>query len=548
MPTSLEPAAEPQTDSDEIDHEPLPDASALVDKTPEWFRSTRGGTLIVCILGVILCALYANRPLWHTDLWDHLNYGESMLANRQLPATEPLLPLAEGTPIVDTAWGSKVLTALLMKSPEGGLPALQFLHGLLVVLSLGLVGFTIKRLTESTPFAIVACFVFLAINWYEFLIFRPQTVGVLFFSLLACCQFSGCTKRNGAWWALPLLFVVWVNLHGSFVVGLLLLGLHAIGQFIDMVVATGSVSVAMKRGAGVRSFLQMQLCAAACLLNPWGLEVFLEVLRVGQHPNISSMLEWAPITLRSRQGQFLGGALVALFVCLQFSSRRLRAIEWVPLLVFVGLALWSGRMINWVAPLLGLLVGLHGAAGWRRFRRIRRPEYIVSGGLWTVVSLGLCWIAFGFTAFGAKTIHGREPEFHRMVSKETPLQVTEFLMETDLPRGITFAPAEWAGFLMQWEPKRLQPMVNLHVHVIPKEVWNDYMRLHSGASDWEGITDRYSVNLLVIDLDREPILARRVAADADWKRLFQDVQSAVYVRKAAKRSLPGRAPVEEPQR
>src|SRR6056297_1607270 len=107
-------------------------------------------------LCLVLVQCYANRPLWHSDLWDHVNYGRWILKTHTLPATEPLLPLAQHVPLVSTAWGSQAAAAAVLDSACGGLPAIQFVHGLLVVLALAAVGRLVWTQTDSVLFGMFA--------------------------------------------------------------------------------------------------------------------------------------------------------------------------------------------------------------------------------------------------------------------------------------------------------------------------------------------------------------------------------------------------------
>lgn len=514
------------------EEETLPDASVLEDRTPPWFRSRRGSSIFLTALGLTLIVLFANRPLWHTDLWDHVNYGCQILETRQLADTEPLLPLAEGIPIVDSAWGSKLIFAAITKTGEGSLPALQFLHGLTVIFAMGAIGYVVWLRSESLAFAMAASGIMLAIGFYQLLIIRPQTMGVLFFSLLLALLTTKSYRRPIAFWGIPVAFIVWVNLHGSFAIGLTLMALVAIGSLADSLVRTRSLKMAVLRPDWWRLLLTLQLSSVACLLNPWGLRIYAEVFRVAQHVNIKTMFEWDPLTLRGPQGPSFLVATVLLFVVSRLSPRRFRAAEWLPVLFFAVMSCWSARMLNWFGPTVAIVLGIHGAASWRAVTGQRRPDFAMPPrGLWTVVNLGLCWIFFGFTALGAHMVHGRTPELRRSVSRETPVEVTELLnQEPDLITGLTFIPAEWAGYMMHAGPEQLQSMVNLHVHVIPEEVWSGYLRISQGANDAEGLLDRYEINLLVADLQQNENLIRRIDRLESWKRIYSDHQAAVYQR------------------
>ena len=90
----------------------IPDASVLEDKTPAWIRSSGATVVFVAVIGVVFL-LMANRPLWHSDLWDHLNYGQHVLDHRAVSPTEPLLRLARGMPMVNIPWLAQVGMSVL---------------------------------------------------------------------------------------------------------------------------------------------------------------------------------------------------------------------------------------------------------------------------------------------------------------------------------------------------------------------------------------------------------------------------------------------------
>ena len=80
----------------------LPDASVLEDRTPEWIRTTPTSALFMLLIGVVF-ALMANRPLWHTDLWDHPNSARQMhqrFRNGYCTSLDDLLAVVEMVPEV----------------------------------------------------------------------------------------------------------------------------------------------------------------------------------------------------------------------------------------------------------------------------------------------------------------------------------------------------------------------------------------------------------------------------------------------------------------
>jgi len=539
MSATVEPVTENKPALDE--NTELPDARVLEDKTPAWARMSGTSVFFVLTLGLLMITIFASRPLWPTDLWDHINYGNWMLNQQAVPGTEPLLPLADGIPMVTSAWLAQVGLASLFNA--AGFAGLQFAYGLFVVASLGVIAWGGVRRSGSTLFGFVALFAFLALNWQQFLVIRPQLIGVLFFSALSTWLLNARQWNKSGWVILPLAFTVWANCHGSFAIGLASLAITGLAHALNVLARTKSLRQALSSQPVIRLFLLTQLCAAAALINPNGLAVFAEVLRVGQHPNIASMFEWDPLTLRMHQGQVAAVLGLLLIVVLRWSPRRLQLEEAMLLAFTAGLALWSSRMINWLAPVMALTLAAHGAAAWRHLRGTTRPQTKTeTSGLWTVVNAGLCWVFFAFTTLGVQTVHGRSVPVERAVSSETPLSAVDFLnSEESLPEGLAFCSAEWAGFLTGFGPADFQPMVNLHVHVIPEEVWTHYQQLAAGPTDWQGITDLYDINLAVTTKSRHARLIRQIRKSPKWEPLFEDAQTVIFRRREAVHQIPSAA-------
>ncbi len=510
----------------------LPDDSTLQRKTPEWFRSSAADCAFLLGLLLIVVLFFGSAPLWHSDLWDHINYGRRIIDTGSIPTTEPLLRLARDVPMVNTAWGAQVAMAAVFANESLGLPGLQFLNGLLVAVALGAVGWAVRRLSGSVVFAMLGYCVFLVLNWQQFLVIRPQLVGVTFFCIVLAVLSAGGTKRKLTWFALPAMFTVWANLHGSFAMGLALMGIFTLGRFVEIAWRTHSVRMAVCCRSAWRLVALLMLCSAAVPFNPNGLETYREVLRVGGHPNIATMYEWGPLTLSMKQGKTAAVVAVLLLLTLSISPRRLRAEHLLLLLSTAGLTLWSSRMINWLAPIASLVLAVHAAAAWRRLRQRRRclppaPRRVV----WTIVSLGLCWICFSFTALGVQTIQGQPIEAQRSLSPATPIRVGHFLSDqATLPAGLAFVPAEWSGYLANVCGDKLQPMVNIHVHLIPAAVWSSYVRLLDGPEDWSSVFDQYQINFAVLKKTRSGRLVHQLRNNTDYALQYEDAQAAVFAR------------------
>ncbi len=512
----------------------LADASLLEDKVPQHLKGSAVTAGLTFALGLLFVVLSV-RPLWHTDLWGHLAYGRWIAAAKAVPAVEPLMPLAMGVPFVDTAWLSQVIGFEAMN--RFGVTSLTFLYAASITAMATMLLWRGYRRSQSAGIALAGVGLWLWACWQHLNIMRPQLAGMLCFTLLLTLLTSR-QRRAWHWLAVPALFVAWANLHGSFVVGLLMLAGFAAGRSLDLLVRCGEFR-AVKRDSHVRRYVMLlELAAAAVLLNPYGLRLYAEVLSVANNPNVQELTEWAPLQLRMVQGQVTAVVALLLIVLYRLSPRRVTSAEVLLLFGFGAAALWSSRMLVWWVPLAVTFGMQHASAIWHvRFAPLAGRVPAVCNGRWSVITVGLVWICFAFTPFGSRVLHGRDAKLEQMVSHQTPLAVTQHLTklaeQNRLPRGQAFNTYEWGDYLLWAGPPKLKVFLASHVHLVPRDVWNDYVAISDGASGWEEMLDRYGVNLIAIDEATHAGLIARLRENENWRQSYSDNVGAVYIRRKA---------------
>jgi hypothetical protein len=220
----------------------LPDARVLEDKTPEWMRCTPASVVFTALIGLVFIMM-ASRPLWHTDLWDHLNYGDQILRTGVVSSTEPLMRLCRGVSMVNIPWLAQVGLATL--NARFGLTSLQFVYALMIALSLALVSWRTVKMSKSTLGGILAAGIFFKVNLDQLLVIRPQLAGVVFYCVIVAWMLGRNKHNRASWIGLPIMFALWANVHGSFSIGLLLMGFAGIGRFGDVLAISKSLRVAL---------------------------------------------------------------------------------------------------------------------------------------------------------------------------------------------------------------------------------------------------------------------------------------------------------------
>ena len=551
-----------------------PDASQLQDRVPEWAQLSRVTVLWTLLLGIVWL-VFNYQPLWHTDLWGHLNYGRLIVAEQALPLTEPTLPLASGVPFRDTAWLSQVIGYGMYAWQ--GVAGLRFLFATSLMTCVLLLLFRFRERTDSVLVSVLGLAIFLGVAWRSLMIARPQLGGLACFVALIVLTTG---KRWKTWHAglVMFLFAFWANLHGSFPIGLGYLGLLTLGRVGDVWWRTGQLQRVWHDDRVRRWFVLTELALIAVLLTPHGIGIFSAVSSIANHPNLKHLVEWNPVTLRMTHGKSFLIAALAMMLVYRRTPRRISGSELLLLGVFGLSALWSVRMMVWVTPIAAWYFVLHASAIQRRWQHRRQlqtarqhppainPPALMNStavdspatnetaenetneeesgalfrphsGLNTAVTLGMLWIFFAYTPFGSTLLHGTpsDPQlaerfYRKSLSRDTPVELTAYL-RTHPPVGLVFNPYEWGDYLQWAGPQGLQVFLNSHAHLLPEEVWQDYFTLLAGGSAAADKLDRYGVNTIILDKQHRQRLINDFKQNNSWQLDYEDQQGTIFLRR-----------------
>ncbi|MGH7732999.1 MAG: hypothetical protein ACREOE_04665, partial [Gemmatimonadales bacterium] len=189
-------------------------------------RSARAAGLSIAqlwtFLGVALPALAALLvPMPSVDLAYQLRAGAGILAGAGIPATDTWTFTIAGTPWLDQQWGAQVILAAGYQA--AGWTGLAVLRAALVGLTFWLVMSTLRSMgCAARPASLLALIGFVIAA--PALALRPQLFAIVLFagSLAILADRARHPRRL---WLLPLIAVAWANLHGSFLLLIVVLGL-----------------------------------------------------------------------------------------------------------------------------------------------------------------------------------------------------------------------------------------------------------------------------------------------------------------------------------
>ena len=295
----------------------------------------------LALIGFIVGA----RTITDNSFLTHLATGRLILAERAVPSVDPYSYLAGGRAWTVQSWLVSVVYAGLDDTLGGW--SIRILNGLVgVAIALGLW----RLVAPAGQLVVRVALVSLAVLTGTYL-WPPRP---LLFGLLAMVLVLQVVQGlRPQWWLLPV-FWLWVNSHGSFVLGLVMMGTVSLGAAIDQ-----------RRWPSAEARM-MGLATLGCLLgalNPVGWRLlWFPVQLLGRRQALDRVSEWKAPTFHSVPEQLF---LVLLVLIVLGASRRCRWRELLPALTFFvsgllairNLGLASVVIVVFVAPALEGLVG-----------------------------------------------------------------------------------------------------------------------------------------------------------------------------------------------
>ena len=329
---------------------------------------------------------------FQTDFWMHLARGAEIIATGRFITADHFTIAGAAASVLDANWLSQVFYFRLFS--WGGLPLVQMCNALTLAAALWFLVRLCHRNGTSWRSAAAGGVIAFLVAWQTFLI-RPQSFSVLLFVLLYAILRGGMKAvklrttpslrysqgldqtlvsepseylRLGVVSVLvptpsraftllvcpPLILLLWANLHGGFVIGLVLIGVFTLAAVVDWIRHCINAAV-------VRSLVaSLLLSILATLVNPYGWRIYQYAFSLTARVMPRHIEEWMPPPMN----QWMGKALVAsalLVAGLHFFRRRWpTARDALLMLCFLPLAFHAARMVIWwaivVAPMIASLL------------------------------------------------------------------------------------------------------------------------------------------------------------------------------------------------
>jgi hypothetical protein len=442
------------------------------------------------------------------DLGRHLRLGEHMLTYGLL--REDHFSFTKlGQPFIGHEWLSEIAFAAVYRL--GGLPLVAVASGLLIAFTYAYVTDLLLRRGVDPLLAYLASLLAAVLGSFHWLA-RPHL-----FTLLGVALLLGRLERNeeGArpWTYLPL-FACWVNVHGGFLFGLVLIGIYLAGDLVEALRRDGR---AEWLGRARRHAAALGFALLGTLINPYGFAMPVHVLAWFKMSYvIDNTVEYLSPNFHALDNKFVLGVILLIALGLALSRRWPTWPRLLMILATIGTALIYQRNI----PLMGLAaltaLALHLDCEWRElpdFLGIRgvfqRDSPGRRNGPWAVaVTIPLLLLTVSFSPLsGMQAIPGE------WSPRVFPVAAVQKAREARL-EGRIYNEFIWGGYLLKEWPE-MKVFIDGQTDFYGEALTRDHWRVGWLQPGWREVLRHWKVNLVLVpsssslahELSRDPIWA-----------------------------------------
>ncbi len=485
---------------------------------------------LVALVGIFV--FVNTHPIRPHDFWWHITIGREIATTGKIPAVDVYSYTATGQPYssYQMFW---LMEIFLYEIYHLGGPALIiFVFSLLICAAYGVIFWLCKQTSSSWRVGALGVLFAAALGLNDWNV-RPQGITFLLASLFLLSIYQYKKMRKWGWLViLPLGMVIWVNSHGTFLIGLALVGIWFGQELWEAILLRRKNTERVEMDGLIASGIALVITILVCMINPRGPGI-IEYLKTltGNSVVQNLVTEWAPPTFNTLMGVLFYIGLMGAAIVLALSPSRPNFFQLVSFLVFGFLGLKTARGSVWFGLVMAPIIAEHISVIAQNVRTERTEPVKAEGSrylnlVFTVVVLAmgvvsLPWLKSALPLPQAKA---------GLISAETPVAATQVLLEQHYP-GQVFNAASFGSYLIWAAYPDYQVFVDPRIELYSEKIWMDYINISNAYGDWDSQLLGYGVNTLMLSPAEQAGLVKAAEESKDWEMVYEDQAALIFVRR-----------------
>jgi hypothetical protein len=480
---------------------------------------------LAAVLGAVLVVALA--PRLDTDFWWHLKVGQYISVHHVVPAHDFMSFTLAGHAWTDHEWLAELLLYGLFRIAGLWGPITFFAVVILATFSLVYLRMAQQRVNRVLAlFLVAAAFIASSASWGP----RIQMMTLLFLAAYAAILERYDQTRNRRLLLLfPVIMLLWTNVHGGFVLGLVVLIITLAGEWLNRTThRPGAWGAADLRALG----WALAGSVAVTMINPNGVRQLLYPLTfVLPNPYTNLIQESASPNFHMPVIMVFELMLLALIASAFIGRRRLNWTHLLLVLAFTHLAFSQVRNVAvWavvISPLVayylqGLGPVLHDLFPGVRYRR--RPVGGVAASILNLVLVLL--VALAYAVEGTHFVNAAA--LRQAETDNFPRGAVQYLDRHSLPSRV-FVSYGWGGYLLWHVFPRYRDFMDSRADTLyTARILDAYLAAYDASPDWQTVLRSYRVETVLVE--RTAPLAQVLARSAAWRPRYRDGLAVLYTR------------------
>jgi hypothetical protein len=485
----------------------------------------------------------AKGLLWDAGIGWHIRTGELILKTHSIPRVDPFSSTMNGRPWYAWEWLYDGIIAAVHHA--AGLNGVVLFTALVIALTFALVLRRMLAQGANLPVAVIMLLLAVTASTIHFLA-RPHVLSWLFtviwFGVLE--RFENDGEPRGLLW-LPVLTLLWVNLHGGFLVGFVLLGGYFVSALFEWLASPGVED----RGIALRRARALGMVGAASLAvtlaNPYGYKLHVHIYRYLTDRFLMDHIdEFLSPNFHGLAQRYFAGVVLLAIVGLGAARKRVRISHLLVILFAIYAGLYAARNIPVSSILLVLIMAPQlsalakemagsreiserlrsGAAGLDYFSaRMAGLDASLRGHLWPALAVLLALWGCGHQG-RIGSVRVMDAHFG---DKRMPVEAVEFL-EQSRNGGPVFCPDRWGGYLIYRLYPQVQVVVDDRHDLYGAEFLKRYLKAVQGESGWEEALAGMHPGWVLVP--RESPLGSLLTEARGWRAVYRDETAVLFRR------------------
>jgi len=447
------------------------------------------------------------------DTWWHLLVGQHILTTHSWPTADQYSFTVQGAPWIAYEWFGEVIFALIDRA--GGVVGLMALLFILTCTLILLIYYYAYLRCRNPKAAFVATVGTLPLAGIWFTL-HPQLLGYIFLVLTLIClerfRFGKCKSL----WLLPIIFGFWVNTHGTFVLGALAFGIYwlsGVRGFRYRGLVAEQWTTAERKQLAVVALLS----AVASCVTPYGtrLAAYPLQLMLFQQLNLSNNTSFQPLPFDTWYGKFFLILILISVVAVFVGEQRTKVEHLALFLLAASMATLHTRMLLLFAIVFAPFFATVAARSIANYDPAK-DRHILNA---LLIALMILMIVRAFPS---------RQSLERSIANAYPQRGIEYLRGNP-PPGRMFNDLTWGGYLLSTLGSDRRVFIDGRLDLYEYGgVFADYLQIIRVSPETFFLMSKYNIGSCFI-VPKTP-LATLLAASPDWKRVYQDESSILFIR------------------